>query len=474
MRTLDGTEVEANIKVKGAPRLDVNSLAIVDQAKEDAVNANDSHDGHPSAHGFPSTEAGNEIQAPNDTIQIIKRQEGDIIIILQTLETLQKEMKSFQKDMKSVKVAVNDIRTRQDQQQTPELSEDIELLTETMAGMSGKVGELDALKLESKMMQSRVKRLEDDKRGLQTSMEPLSTPRPTTNSAKPVHSIQKAEEKMIGNAVSSPRRNVYSAGMNPTSNRSRAASVQGSDTPRISTRNDMPPPEQPRSQSGRLLARPSSIRSASETGDNPHRRSNLHHTISSKNDSASEVPPVTQDDEDNDEDNDEEYHVEESTPDPDDETYRPRRSRSRQSLPTRIASHDTLGGDRYTNSNKRRRTTSHALNRDNNTPPSPHPDDPNYRSIWAAPNTESDRATPAPALRNEHGFIIKPNGQIDKRSLRFLGKVKKKRRSVAKHAARDSEGYLLEPDGTRNERSVRIIDGMRKRDRDERDESLES
>ena len=64
-------------------------------------------------------------------------------------------------------------------------------------------------------------------------------------------------------------------------------------------------------------------------------------------------------------------------------------------------------------------------------------------------------------------MIIKPNGQIDKRSLRFLGKAKGRRRLAGQGAARDAEGYLLKADGTRNQRSVSIINSLKSKDRGE-------
>lgn len=455
MKNLAGIEVEANIKMKGASRSDANSSAVMNHRNESATKANHLHEGHPSLRRSLSSETGNESEAHPDTRQLVKRQEGDINIILQTLETLQKETKSFQKEMKSLKAAVNDVRSRQNEQQTPEMSEDIDLLTETVANISGKVGEIDALKLESKMMQSRVKRLEDEKRGLQAGMEPPPTPRSASNSARPTQSFH------------SPRPGALPPGANPTSSRERASSVQVNHTPRTHARNHMPPPETPRSVITRALARPSSLRSTSESDHRPNGRSNLHQAVSGSGDGANELPRAVQAEEKG----DEEYHEEESSPDPEDQTYHPRR----RSLPTRIPSSEMVfESHNDPKSNKRRRTTSHALNRDNNTPPSPHPDDPDYRSIWAAPIADSERGTPAPVQRNEHGFIIKQNGQIDKRSLRFLGKVKNTRRNMIKVAPRDPEGYLLDEDGTRNPRSVRIIDGMRKTKSGEPGESVES
>ena len=257
MKTLAGIEVEANIKNKVAPQLDANSSVVADHTIESASHATRSQGGHSLARRSLSTETGNEVDVHNNTTQLVKRQEGDIKVILHTLETLQKEVTSFQKELKSVKGAVNDIRVRQEEQQSPELFEDIELLTETVANVSNKVGELDALKLESKMMQSRVKRLEDEKRGHQTGMEPPATPKLSSSNARSAQSLQKAEEKGLGINAHSPRRSAHPAVVDDALSRSRAASVQGSSTPRDHHRNDMPPPELPRSMSSRASAKPS-------------------------------------------------------------------------------------------------------------------------------------------------------------------------------------------------------------------------
>lgn len=470
MKTLIGADVEANVKLKGAPRPDANSSAIVDSVTEDVPKTNHPHDAHPSSRRSLSAENDNAAQAQKDMLQTVNRQESDIIAVFQSLDALRKEMKHYQKELESVKVAVSDVRARQDEQYIPEFTEEIDLLTETVLHVRAKVGELDDLKLEGKMMQSRVKRLEEDKRGNQTNMEVPSTPRSTTNTGRTIKLTQKAEELLSNNDAYSPRRSMPLAGAKSNLDRLRAASVHGGQTPRTHKDTDMPPPDLPRSQLSRNSARPSSTSSTSGTGHNVNSQHNVNHASSTTKDGAGGLPTLTGPDDE--EDSDKEYREGVSSADPDEEAYRPPRSRSRQSLPTRMApSEDLLAEDRHdaTSSNKRRRTTSHALTRDNNTPPSPHPDDPNYTSIWAAPSAgaadPSDRDTPAPVVRNQHGFIIKPNGQVDKRSLRFLGQTTGRRRTAQKDAARDSEGYLLLEDGTRNPRSVRIINGMKKNDK---------
>ncbi len=62
--------------------------------------------------------------------------------------------------------------------------------------------------------------------------------------------------------------------------------------------------------------------------------------------------------------------------------------------------------------------------------------------------------------RNERGQIVKANGEIDKRSLRFMGRRKKRKPSPGS-SLRDAEGYLLNRDGTRNPRSVSMINALR-------------
>ena len=472
MKDLAGTSVAADIKTKGSSRSDAKSLAAVDGASGQARAADDPEERRNAAHRSLSAETQSDAyESQNDTKQRLERQEGDIIVILQNLQALQKEMKGFQKDIILLKTSADDMRVRQDEQQNDGLIEDLEMLAEGVSNVSGRLGEVDSLKLEIKMMQSRVKRLEDEKRVPQTSMGPPPTPRSVTNGGRPIKSYNKAQEKPLGSNISSPHPSGYksavdsalhraraasvhrdythTAALDPALNRSRGASVQHDHVHRSHSRSDMPPPEVPNRAASRNAPE---LRSSSDSTRTHRSQNNLHNAISALNESASEFPEVV-------EDSDEEYDNHEPSPDPEDESYRPRRSR--QSLPTRLNS-GGIDGEYKANPQKRRRTTSHALNRD----PSPHPNDPAYQSIWAAA-TESEIGAPAPAQRNAHGFLIKPNGQIDKRSLRFLGKAKNKRRSVPKHAMRDVEGYLLNSDGTRNERSVSIIDGMRKREQEE-------
>ena len=79
------------------------------------------------------------------------------------------------------------------------------------------------------------------------------------------------------------------------------------------------------------------------------------------------------------------------------------------------------------------------------------------------PSFEESNARPSPsAIRNEEGLLVKSNGKIDGRSKRYsLNREKRVHRPT--QGPRDTEGYLLRPDGTRDARSVRIIDAAKRK-----------
>ena len=84
-----------------------------------------------------------------------------------------------------------------------------------------------------------------------------------------------------------------------------------------------------------------------------------------------------------------------------------------------------------------------------------------------APSIEAANARQSPSssglLRNEKGLLFKTNGKIDGRSMRYLSQNKEKRIHRPTQGPRDAEGYLLRPDGTRDARSVRIIDEAKRK-----------
>ena len=104
------------------------------------------------------------------------------------------------------------------------------------------------------------------------------------------------------------------------------------------------------------------------------------------------------------------------------------------------------------NSSKRRKTTAFGETTSNSLS-SPAP----------VPPFEEANARPSPsAIRNEEGLLMKTNGKIDGRSKRyFLNREKRVHRPIK--GPRDTEGYLLRPDGTRDARSVRVIDAAKRK-----------
>ena len=473
MKDLAGTNVVANIKIRDPPRSDVNAPIAFSHTSKQGRRNDDSDRRHNAFRRSLSVETeGEQHEAQSNITHRLERQEGDIIIVLQNLQALQKEMRSFKKDFDALKTATDDMTAQQNEQSNAVLTEDLELLTESVSDVSSKLGEVDSLKLEMKMMQSRLKRLEEEKRGHPTAMAPPPTPR-STNGVRPVQSYNKTQERPFGNKSSTPHASAFTSSVESALDRARAASVQRDfpQTPKAShvdraraasvqcdlkyqshNRSEMPPPEIPNHAASRSAP---DLRSASETPRNVRGQSNLHNAISVLNESANEFPEVV-------EDSDEEYDDQGPSPDVEDENRRPRRAR--HSLPTRKVSNG-VDGDYEGNPQKRRRTTSHALTAE----PSPPPGDPAYQSLWATA-TDAEGETSMNSQRNANGFMLKTNGEVDKRSLRFLGK-NKKRRSLHKNAMRDDDGYLLNADGSRNERSVSIIDGMKKREK-ERGESM--
>ena len=82
-------------------------------------------------------------------------------------------------------------------------------------------------------------------------------------------------------------------------------------------------------------------------------------------------------------------------------------------------------------------------------------------SIWAADVPSARRHSGE--NRNEQGLLLRRNGKVDGRSIRYLSHEKEKRSHRPAQGPRDAEGYLLRPDGSRDTRSVRIINSAKKK-----------
>ncbi len=119
----------------------------------------------------------------------------------------------------------------------------------------------------------------------------------------------------------------------------------------------------------------------------------------------------------------------------------------------RVTAPDTETGRGHT---KRRRTTAF----DEAVPRPTSTESPNL-SIWAADAPSARRLSGE--NRNEQGLLLRRNGKVDGRSIRYLPHEKDKRSHRPVQGPRDAEGYLLRPDGSRDTRSVRIINSAKKK-----------
>lgn len=107
---------------------------------------------------------------------------------------------------------------------------------------------------------------------------------------------------------------------------------------------------------------------------------------------------------------------------------------------------------------KRRKTTAF----DEAVPPARSTESPDH-SIWAAHIPSARRVSGE--NRNEQGLLLRRNGKVDRRSVRYQSREKEKRSHRPAQGPRDAEGYLLRPDGSRDTRSVRIINSAKKKHR---------
>ena len=93
-------------------------------------------------------------------------------------------------------------------------------------------------------------------------------------------------------------------------------------------------------------------------------------------------------------------------------------------------------------------------------------------SIWAADVPSARRLSGE--NRNEQGLLLRRNGKVDGRSIRYLTHEKEKRSHRPAQGPRDAEGYLLRPDGSRDTRSVRIINSAKKKNKRAETEQAEA
>lgn len=144
--------VNANIKPKSAYSPFANSSIAgsyknPDTSKPGTAKRNLSYD-------LVSNESDADVAARHGNVSVQREQENDISQILNSVTRLQQEMAS-------VKQAIDVVQNRPSQ--SHKSGGDLDLLTESISNVSSRLGELDALKLETKMMLWRIKRIEDER-----------------------------------------------------------------------------------------------------------------------------------------------------------------------------------------------------------------------------------------------------------------------------------------------------------------------
>lgn len=393
---------------------------------------------HRSFSEKPAASRSPQIQVAPDNRSEVRNIKRDITLLFKTIETLQH-------GMTSVVEAVEDLKSRLDVQSSP--SEDLWLLTENVTQVNRRLGEVDSLKLEMKLMQSKIARLEDE-RSSSSNTRAATSKRSIGPHKAPMAISKSRSEKSMSEHVISPQ--IEPSFMNPQSEQ--LADCQSTARSSIASSNNGFKP-----------------RNAAEAA---HRRSHLYKAVSAlkenrgQKDGGAHIPAHGGADESSDATEPDEEHLlnpEEEEPSDDSDDEDPIRSSHRA---FRFIEQDNYVDGTFPPGKRRRTTPSHLspdLTPEYPSPPSVRRPSGNttashegssYRSIWAPE---------CGTFRNERGFVVTRDGRIDGRSLRFEGKGHYKR-----DGPRDEEGYLLKVDGSRDKRSVRIIDGMKKR-REERE-----
>ena len=456
------------------------------------------------------------VQPPFDPKPELESQRQDIDRILDTVTSLQG-------DMDFIKESINNIEARQPGSFVPPVNyaEEIDLLTENVSKFSKGLSEVEGLKFDIKMMQQRLKRIEELRFLTRTSVptaEPLQEPvRNSTPMAAVKPSPQPTPRNHTGLFGESLLTNPDPRSRNPSrafsevpsgghplrnehqvsddyDNMDEYPEPPGDFRPsgrhmKIDTTSDnvyigisqtqdsvlteMPPPRIPyppldprlsdapqSSTNGSVesLPRPALTAHAAQHRDHPvlmpgTQQAATMPRYSPEESTANEVEPV-------------------DVVQPQPQSLAPQAQivanhnkcrHSRTSVPVHLP---TLGGQspsgigteaRTTqNQSKRRRTTAF----DEAIPSS-------ISSPAPTISAEGADARPSPSLsglqRNEEGLLVKTNGKVDGRSMRYLSQAKEKRIHRPTQGPRDAEGYLLRPDGTRDARSVRIIDAAKRK-----------
>lgn len=360
----------------------------------------------------------------------------------------------LQEDMMSLRQSVENLQERRNQA-SHYLAADVDILTGNLKKVGSRLSELDALKLEMKMMQQRIKHMDGSRSTGRQSSAVLGSAQ-----------VSRRSSPKINNKQATPRDNALSNGLQTAAPQTPISalfdglfSVDGITSRGSHTSVDMPPPQFPHNKPERhSVKRRTSTANKMATPSTASTPTSLPRVMSQIQDAS--IGPYHEP---------QESHIYD---DELDEDVRPRSStgsstktilqsgkktahsrgiqttptaqqplpktQSRESVPfpppTPESSYEH-GSARSGHNSKRRKTSAvHANTRST--------------SIWSPNYRDSG---PSRARRNEQAFLSRVNGEAHDRPARFQNvEITGKR----KPGHRDQDGYLIKADGTRDSRST--------------------
>ena len=371
-----------------------------------------------------------EVVSVADSTSVRNDEKPDFANILSSLGEIKRDLVFMKRDIAGIKA-----KQAQSQVQPPLDNGDLDLLTENISKVSGRLGEIDSLRFDVQLLQRRIKRMEDERRTSQSLVTPDAAQDLDRSYAANLRRRSEPGLQQMPNGASNLARSMPPPA-GPTSRHRHNTAAVSPHTTRSS------PNVKPKTQSTR------SDPNASTEADRSQLMSELENTFGPEKD--------TQDGNSSSEDREDAAFLNKYVQPSYNKVFR------------QTTDHDP---SRY--SSKRRRTDTFV--------PST-PTRPAFSSIFG-PNTapQPPRVAPAPSVangtlvRDEQGYRRKPNGEIDGRSIRAhtaddnedihwdtdtrssIVKKKKRRSHSRAQGPRDEEGYLLRPDGTRDKRSVLLL-----------------
>ncbi|KAF6236636.1 hypothetical protein HO173_005417 [Letharia columbiana] len=441
-----------------------------------------------------------------DLMPILGEQRRDIDRVMASVNILQQ-------DMISVRESVQHLEDRRDQA-SQDFAGDVDLLTDSITKVSSRLSELDALKLEMKMMQQRIKRMEDSRPTGRRSSTGLGSaqvsnrPSPTIDE-KAIPRNDATSNGLLLSATQSPMSAYFDGLLAPQKTASeRHNAVDGGDPPfqRLSlgskaealppqkivatrprtlingtasrgshTSVNMPPPQIPRKGPDQSTIRHGSStasdvatpRTASTSITGNTDSTILPRNISQLQETSTGSHQNNQDDHKYDDELVDDVRPQSSTGSSTRNSWQPAgktaqnradqsaqqpppKTKRRQSVPVAPPISEPSDG----NKTARGRTTHRNSKRRKTTAFDASTPS---TSVWDVDSRDSRSSS---GRRDEHGLLHRANGEVDGRSARYQNLESKGGKKPGK---RDRDGYLLKPDGTRDPRSVKSVNQWKKK-----------